>query len=45
MKFTPYGGDITIYAKLINSVEDLSVNDEALQKIVMLSNEQTFLEM
>ena len=45
MKFTPYGGEIVVSAKLVKKAEELSVDDADLQKIVMFSAGATYLEM
>ena len=45
IKFTPCGGVITITAKKVYGVEDLSVDDETLQTTIRQNPNKTFLEI
>lgn len=45
IKFTPSGGEINLKAKIVKNVEDLSVQDKALELAVAKNPNKTFLEM
>ena len=45
IKFTPNGGLVKIVGRKVESPEDLSVSDEALELVIRSNPNKTFLEM